>query len=90
MAESAVSLITVAIFCGFILLLVLNFQAFNLCEANNRWGIILFSFALPVIGTIFSLIYFEKKYHLFTKSTKSQKHKNGKKHKMKKLIRKSS
>gem|GEM_PF-889522 len=36
MAESAVSLITVAIFCGFILLLVLNFQAFNLCEANNR------------------------------------------------------
>lgn len=79
MAESIVSLITVGIFCGFILLLVLNFQAFNLCEAKNRWGIVLFSFVLPIIGTIFSLIYFEKKYHFFSKQTKKhqkQKSKN--------------
>lgn len=77
MAQSVAALITVVIFCGFILLLVLNFQAFNLCEAKNRWGIVLFSFALPVIGTIFALVYFEKKYHFFSKPTK--KHKKSKK-----------
>lgn len=78
MAQWIVSLITVGIFCGFILLLVLNFQAFNLCEAKNRWGIVLFSFALPVIGTIFSLVYLEKKYHLFSKAAKKHKSKHKK------------
>lgn len=79
MEQWIASLITAGVFCCFSLLIVLNFQAFNLCEAKNRWGIVLFSFVLPVIGTIFALIYFEKKYHLFSKPAKKHKSKNKKK-----------
>lgn len=79
MEEWIASLITVGIFCCFLLILVLSFQAFNLCEAKNRWGIVLFSLVLPVIGIIVSLVYFEKKYHFFSKPKRKHKSKDKKK-----------
>ncbi|MDQ7983080.1 MAG: hypothetical protein REH79_02530 [Spiroplasma sp.] len=80
MEQWLASTITVSALCYFLIVLVLSFQAFNLCEANNRWGIILFTLVLPVIGTFFGLVYFQKHYQLFTKRRKKGRPKN-KKHK---------
>lgn len=87
------SIVTIVILFWFAFIICGTLVGLWLCNDNNRWGILIASLALPILGTIIALTIMQIKYDtvdkwLKEKPKKEKKHKKQRKSKKPKKIKK--